>query len=127
MDVRERIINKWQAGNSKIGIARMLEVSLNTVKRCIKGYESSGSVERPVRKQRLKRIGRDEQARLVEQLQAHDDYTLPQHVALWAVQEQIEVSMATMWRAIDEVGWTYKKRRWQPKSATSQSVKPFVS
>ena len=127
VDLRERIIKKWQAGNSKIGIARLLEVSLNTVKRCIKRYEDSGSLAGPERKQRRKRIGPEQQAGLIEQLQAHDDYSLQQHVALWKVQYQIKVSLATMWRAIDEVDWTYKKRRWQPKSAMSQSDKPFVS
>ena len=125
VDLRERIIKKWRAGNSKIGIARLLDVSLNTVKRCIKRYEASGSLERPERKQRRKRIGPEAQARLIEQLQTHDDYTLQQHVALWYDQHQMKVSLATMWRAIDAAQWTYKKRRWQPKSAMSRSDKPF--
>ena len=125
VDLRERIITKWQAGQSKIAIARLLEVSLNTVKRCIKRFEGSGSLERPARKARPKRIGPEAQARLIEQLQAHDDYTLAQHVALWHEQHQIKVSLATMWRAIDGVDWTYKKRRWQPKNAMRQNDKPF--
>jgi len=125
VDLRERIIKKWQAGNSKMGIARLLEVSLNTVNRCIKRYETSGSLERPERKQRGKRIGPEEQTGLIEQLQAHDDYTLQKHVALWQDQHQIKVRLATMWRAIDAVDWTHKKRRWQPKSAMSRSDKPF--
>ena len=126
IDLRERIIKKWQDGTSKIGIARVLEVSLNTVRRCIKQYEGSGSLERPVRKKRQKRMDAAAQERLVEQLQSHDDYTLQQHVALWAVHEQITVSVTTMWRAINAVGWTYKKKCWQPKNGRNPSVTPFV-
>src|SRR4051794_27292424 len=104
IDLRERIINKWQAVPSKIGIARLLEVSLNTVKHCIKWYEESGSLERPVRKQRSKQIGRDEQARLVEQLEAHDDYTLQQHSALGTTQEQVARLMKWVGRTKKDTG-----------------------
>lgn len=109
IDLRERIISKWQAGGSKMGIARLLEVSLNTVKRCIKQYETTGRLEGPARTKRAKRIGPAMQEQLVEQLQAHDDYSLQPQVALWATQQRVEVSLATMWRAIDAVDWTYKK------------------
>jgi transposase len=52
-------------------------------------------------------------------LQADPDATLEQQCVTWAETEGHVVSIATMWRTIRRLGWTYKKKRWVPPNATS--------
>jgi transposase len=125
VDIRERIIKRWQDGQSKAEIGRALDMSLSTVKRCISQYQQTGSVVGKVRKPRHKAIDNEQQAALVAQLQAHHDYTLEQHRQAWAAQQKVLVSVATLWRAIDAVGWTYKKRHWVPKNEMNRSERHF--
>ncbi len=44
LDLRERIIQIWQEGQSKSAIARTFKVSLSTVKRYVKRFERLGHV-----------------------------------------------------------------------------------
>jgi transposase len=67
------------------------------------------------------------QVELVAQLQAHDDLRLEEHCQLWEQTQGVQVSPATMSRAIKRLGWTRKKRRWQPANAVSKSERRFAS
>jgi transposase len=48
---------------------------------------------------------------LPERLSTHADATLAEQCAWWAEQSGVEVSTATMSRALARLGWTRKKRR----------------
>ena len=118
VDLRERIIKQWQAGKDQKWLATTFGVSLSSVKRYIARYKQEGHV-RVTQQARMKPTIRDEQLpELIEQLKVHADASLARQVELWADSHGVRVGVSTMWRAIDRAGWTYKKRHWQPKSAT---------
>jgi transposase len=54
------------------------------------------------------------------QLEANDDATLERHCELWEERRGAAVSVATMSRAVRKLGWTRKKDRWEPPSATKR-------
>jgi transposase len=63
---------------------------------------------------------------LETQLAAHPDATLAEHATRWHAAHGTTVCQWTVGRAIGGLGWTRKKRRWVPPSATSHSVTPSV-
>ena len=62
----------------------------------------------------------EERRALWAQLEANNDATLERHCELWEVEQGIAVSISTMSRAVRKLGWTRKKDRWSPPSATSK-------
>jgi transposase len=61
---------------------------------------------------------------LVAQLQLHPTDTLAQHCQRWEAVHGVRVSLATMSRAIQRVGWTRKKGQWQPGNGTGPPALP---
>jgi transposase len=55
--------------------------------------------------------GRALQAELARQLETHPAATLAEHCRIWATEHGMEVSSATMSRAIHAVGWIRNKAR----------------
>ena len=111
VDLRERIIKAWQAGHSQAVIADRYEVSLSTVKRLIRQYKREGHVKPKQRTQWRQQIGTEAQlAALEAQLAAYPDSTIAHHMELWEANHQEKISYSTMWRAIQRVKWTRKKR-----------------
>ncbi len=65
-----------------------------------------------------------ERRALWQQLEESPEATLERHRELWEERGGARVSVATMSRAIRGLGWTYKKRRWGPPSATTRPAQP---
>ena len=87
-----------------------------TIRRYVKQRRETGRVApKAIPGRPPKKLG-PLQAELVAQLQAHDDWRLEDHCHRWEQSHGVRVSTATMSRAIKRVGWTRKKRRWQPAS-----------
>jgi transposase len=125
-DLRERIIKAWQAGQPQSAIADHYAVSLSTVKRLIRQYKQTGHVEAKQRTHWSRKIGTVAQrAALEDQLAAHSDSTIAQHLARWAEAHQAKISYSTMWRAIQGLNWTHKKRRSMPVSKTRRNAPPL--
>ncbi len=59
-------------------------------------------------------------AALWAQLEAHPDATLEHHTQVWNTTYGVALSYRTLGRAITRLGWTRKKRRWVPPSATNK-------
>ena len=126
LDLRERIVaavvdqqlHPWV-------VAERFAVGLTTVKRYVRLAEADALTPKvPPGRSRTRRIRPEHDAALWAQLEAHDDATLAQHCQLWHTAHGIEVSTATMSRAITRLGWTRKKRRWQPPSEARPLVSP---
>lgn len=110
-DLRKRIIKAWQTGQSQARIADRYEVSLSTVKRVIRQYRREGHVEPKLCGAWARQLGTPaELAELEAQLAAHPDSTIQHHCELWAQTHHQRISYTTMWRAIQRVKWTRKKR-----------------
>jgi transposase len=110
LDLRERIIGSWQAGQSKPAIARLFTVSLSTVKRYISRYKTTGSVEATVQRRMEGKLTKGLRKQLAQQVDKHADYTLAQHVELWNKHHQVQVSESCLSRALRRMGITRKKK-----------------
>jgi transposase len=104
--------------------ARRFHVAVNTVKRAVVQRRETGSLERKPIPGYPRRIGPDQESSLRARLEAAPDATVLEHCAWWAEQQGQHLSEATMWRAIRRLGWTHKKRHWQPVSATRRRAQP---
>ena len=70
LDLRERIIKRYEQGQSKSAIARMFMVSLSSVKRYVQRFEAVGHV-RPTAQRRMQgRLTKLLQQRLERQVEA---------------------------------------------------------
>jgi len=123
-DLRERIVRVVATGQPMREAARRFGVSVSAVKRYVVRQQETGSLQRSPIPGGPRKIGREQEAILLARLQAAPDATVLEHCAWWAEHQGQELSEATMWRAIRRLGWTHKKRHWQPVSATKRSAPP---
>lgn len=119
LDLRARIIAAVDAGESHPAVARRFGVAVATIGNYRRLQGATGSLAPRPRPGGQPEIGPERYPHLRAQLQADPDATLEQQCVTWAEAEGQVVSIATMWRTIRRLGWTYKKKRWVPPSATS--------
>jgi transposase len=123
-DLKERLVRAVANGLPMREAARRFDVAVTTVKRAVVHQRETGSLQRKPSTGRPRAIRRDQEVALWARLEAAPDATLQEHCAWWAEQYGQPLSQATMWRAIRRLGWTHKKRHWQPVSGTRRPVKP---
>ena len=127
MDLRVKVLRAVDQGYPREEIVKLLGVSRATIKRYVKQRRETGTVGPKVIPGRPpKKLG-PLQAELVAQLQAHNDLSLEDQCRLWEQSHGVQVSTATMSRAIKRLGWTRKKRRWVPVNAVRKSERSFAS
>ena len=117
-DLKERLVRAVAAGQPMREAARRFNVAVNTVKRAVVQARETGSLERKPIPGYPRRIGPEQEAALRARLEADPNATVLEHGAWWAEHYGQQLSEATMWRAMRRLGWTHKKRHWQPASAT---------
>src|SRR5262245_40484194 len=110
LDLRERIIKRWQQGQPKAVIARVFLVSLSSVKRYVKQFQTEGHVRPKVQRHVEGKLTKRWRKRLARQVEKHPDYTLAQHGALWNKQYTVQVSESCLSRALRRMGLTRKKK-----------------
>ena len=123
-DLKERLVRAVADGLPMREAARRFGVAVTTVKRAVVQQRTTGSLERKPIPGRPRAIRPEHAAILVARLQAAPDATVLEHCAWWAEQQGQTLSEATMWRAMRRLGWTHKKRHWQPASATRRRARP---
>ena len=123
-DLKERLVRAVADGQPMRAAARRFGVAVTTVKRAVVQARATGSLERKPIPGYLRRIGREREAVLRARLEAAGDATVLEHCAWWAEEYGQQLSEATLWRAIRRLGWTHKKKHWQPVSATRRHVQP---
>ena len=123
-DLKERLVRAVAEGQPMREAARRFGVAVNTVKRAVVQARETGSLERKPIPGCPRRIGVEQEAALRARLEAAADATVWEHGGWWAEQYGQQLSEATLWRAIRRLGWTQKKRHWQPVSATRRRAKP---
>ena len=126
-DLRERVVLAAKQGMPQAEIARVFAISLSSIKRYLKQWRETNTLEpkaipgRPSRKLAL--LQQDVEL----MLSAAPDATLEQHCQTWEQKQGIKVSISTMSRAIGQLGLTRKKRHWVPPSATKLLAVPGES
>ena len=119
-DLKERLVRAVADGLPLREAARRFGVAVTTVKRAVVQQRETGALARRPIPGCPRRIGREREALLRARLEEAPDATVLEHCAWWAEHQGQQVSEATMWRAMRRLGWTHKKRAWQPASATSR-------
>jgi transposase len=109
-DLRHRILHAVDQGKPRAEIIRTFEVSRATIKRYLKLRRETGEVRAKAIPGRPAKKGAALQAGLPVQLEMHPDATLQEHCEFWEAEHGIQVSTATMSRAIQRRGWTRKKK-----------------
>ena len=123
-DLRERLLGAIDAGLPQAEAARLFGVGLSTIKRWRQRHRQTGSLTASPRPGRSRRIGREIEAALVAQVRAAPDATLAEHCATWAATTGVEVSPATMSRALGRAGWPLKKSRSSQPNVTRPRGQP---
>ena len=118
IDLKERLVRAVAEGQPMREAARRFGVAVTTVKRAVVQQRETGSLAHKSSPGRPRAIGGEQEGILRARLQAAPDATVLEHCAWWAQNQGQELSEATMWRTIRRLGWTHKKRRWQPANAT---------
>jgi transposase len=125
-DLKERLVRAVANGLPMREAARRFDVAVTTIKRAVVQQRETGSLARKPIPGRPRAIRHEQEAILLARLQAAPDATVLEHCGWWAQHQGQQLSEVTMWRAIRRLGWTQKKRHWQPASATSRRGRPGV-
>jgi transposase len=121
-DLRLKVLAAVDRGVPRKEVVGVFGVSLATLKRWLtRREEGEGLDPKPSPGRTPTILATDEEKRVLwAQLEASDDATLERHRELWKEERGIAVSISTMSRAVRKLGWTRKKGRWSPPSATSK-------
>ncbi len=122
-DLRVKVLAATDRGAPRREVVVTFGISLATLKRWLKKSREGEDLSPRFSTGRKRRIlsSAEEKRALWEQLEANDEATLERHCELWEAKRGVKVSTATMSRAIrHRLGWTFKKRRWEPPSETKK-------
>ncbi|MBO0789412.1 MAG: IS630 family transposase [Ktedonobacteraceae bacterium] len=109
-DLRQRILHATDQGMPRAEMIQTFAVSRSTIKRYLKLRRETGDVKPQAILGRPSKKGAALCAGLLPQLEAHSDATLDEHCQWWEDTRGIQVSSATMSRAITRLNWTRKKK-----------------
>jgi transposase len=126
-DLRERVLRAVDTGMPRADIVKTFAVSPATIKRYLKQRRETGNLKPKAIPGRPAHKGAALDADLSAQVEAHRDARLEDHCQLWEAEHGVQVSTATMSRAIRRIGWTRKKNRWWPVNGAKRSEQPGVS
>ena len=110
-DLRLRLLPARGRGMPQRKVAETFGVSASTVKRYLKLREETGGVEaKPIPGPPARKRAALEEA-LPAQVERNPDLTLAEHRELFEEERGVEVSTATMSRALERLSLPLKKRR----------------
>jgi len=114
VDLRQRIVAAVDRGMARTEVAATFGVSLATIKRLValRRTQPDLAAQRPAGRRRS--IPPTQHAVLWAQVDAYPAATIALHTERWNATHGTTLSQWTVGRAIRRLGWTRKKRRWQP-------------
>jgi transposase len=108
-DLRDRLLRALDAGLAQAEATRTFGVSDRTIRRWRRRRRETGSVAATPRLGRRRLLGAATAPLLREQVRTHPDATLAEHCAHWAADHGVQLSRATMSRALTRLGLPLKK------------------
>lgn len=126
LDLRHRIIRAWQKEKARVPeLAERFSVGTATVKRLIRRFRKTGSVEPlPHGGGQRPRIPAEKLGRVRKLVEANPDWSVEELTAAYNRQEGTALSRSTMDRALRRLGFTRKKSPWSPRNATPNALRP---
>ena len=108
-DLRVRVVEAREAGESISEVAKRFAVSLSSVKRLHRGVREQGNIDAQSPPGRPAHFQGDTLQAFGLQLRAHNDWTLQQHQQAWQDSTGVRVSVSTLHRVCQKLNWTLKK------------------
>lgn len=121
-DLRLKILAAVDRGMPREDVARVFGVSAPTIRRYLRLRRETGGVEPKPVPGPPARKGRALEAALPGQVSRNPDLTLEEHCELFFDEHGVEVSSASVSRALGRLGLPLKKSPSRPKSATKRSA-----
>ncbi len=121
-DLRLKVLSAVERGVPRKDVSEFLGISISTISRYVKLKASGREIApkpSPGRKAKIMDSSAHRRA-LWRQLRENDTATLEEHSEMFERERGVSVSVATMSRAVRRLGWSFKKDRWHPPSATSE-------
>ena len=110
-DLRERVVRAVAIGTPRDEVSAMFAVSVPSIERWLRQQrETGGLAPKPVPGPPAVKMNAVMEA-LPERLAERADATLEEQCSWWRGVSGVEVSTATMSRALARLGWTRKKSR----------------
>ena len=119
-DLRKRIVQAVKTTGNQTQVAFTFQVSRSTVRRMLKLQQLDPDLTPKKRPGRRSEIPPQKYPDVIAFLEAKNDLTLDQLRELWNQQHHQNLSKSTFSRLLDRLGWSRKKRVWQPPSAMSK-------
>ncbi len=125
VDLRQRIVDTYITGEgSQWEIAKRFCVSLSTVKNYLKLYEQTGSLLPKEHAGGRQSVVNSEQLTLVKTiLERESDITLTELCVSFEEKTGIRVATTSMWRAVNKLNWTRKKRLYMLQSKSVKMLR----
>jgi transposase len=123
LDLRLKVLDAVERGIPRKEVVRTFGVSMPTIERYLRRRREGTRLEPGRSPGRTPSICAtlEERRALWKQLEENSDATLERHCELWEKRHKVRVSVSTMSRAIrHKLGWTFKKRVWEPPSETKR-------
>jgi transposase len=123
LDLRLKVLDAVDRGIPRKEVVRTFGVSMPTLERYLRRRREGAGLDPGRSPGRTPSICAtvEERRALWKQLQENADATLERHCELWEKERKVRVSISTMSRAIrHKLGWTLKKRLWEPPSETKR-------
>jgi transposase len=117
-DLRQRVVDARLSGMLAVEVARLFQVSRDSVNRWVKQHATEGRVA-PKRRGGYRPAKIADMAKFEAFAKAHAHSTLARMKAQW----EGEVSQMCLSRALKRLGWTRKKNRRTTANATKKSAK----
>jgi transposase len=110
-DLRQQVLRAVDEGISRVQIMDLFQVSRATIKRYVKQRRETGTVlPRPIPGRPSKK-GVALQMGMQELLEAHPEASQQEYCQWWEAEHGMQVSRASMSRAIHAMGWVRKQER----------------
>jgi transposase len=122
LDLRERIVAAVESGQSPEEVAERFAVSVASVYRYVQHSKQRASLAPKPPPGAKKKIPPSVLAALAERITQRPDTILIEHHAWLREKHQINVSLATVHRTIQRMGFTYKKSLLEPANATMRNA-----
>jgi transposase len=111
VDLRERVVFAVLGGMRVDQAAATFDVGTASVKRWVKRYKETGSLEPLPRGGNRPRVLSDDQVQIVDELvQAHPDWTEEEYTKFLVENHGFKLSRSTAGRVIRRLGYSVKKR-----------------
>lgn len=116
--MRRAALRALESGKGRREVAQTLGVSIPTLDRWRREFRQGGREAPRPRVHKRKAISPEQWPRLKSVVQAAPDSTAKDHLRLWQEQSGQSVSNSSLRRALKQLGWSCKKRVFEPTNAT---------